>query len=69
MATTTMLCASCATVEATAPRRKPKPSDEAQADTSGGVVALEYRDLREVALGVGDDLRRPVRSASVRGDP
>ena len=30
--------------------------DEAEADAAGGVVALDDRDLGEVALGVGDDL-------------
>ena len=54
MPTATMLCASCATVVATAPRRRPKPAHQAEADAAGRVMALDDRDLRQVALGVGD---------------
>src|SRR6476620_11555746 len=53
MPTATMLCASCATVGATA---QAEAADEAEADAAGGVVALDDRDLREVALRVGHDL-------------
>ena len=58
-----MLCASCATVEANAPRAQAEAAHEPEADAAGRVVALDDRDLREVALGVGDD----VAVALVRG--
>ena len=53
--TTTMLCASCATVVAKAPRRRPKPRTSPRPIAAGRVVALDHRELREVALGVGED--------------
>ena len=51
-----MLCASCAIVDASAPVAKPEPADEAEADPAGAEVALDDGDLREVPLGVRDDL-------------
>ncbi len=56
MPTTTTLCASCATVEAIAPRSQAEAADEAEPDAAGAEVALDDRDLRQVALGVGDRL-------------
>ena len=52
--TTTRLCASCATVEASAPRCSPEPERNAEADPARGEVPLDDRDLDEVAPGVGD---------------
>ena len=50
----TMLCASCAIVDASAARREAEPTDEAEADPAGAEVALDDGDLREV-------VRRPRR--------
>ena len=52
--TTTTLCASCATVEASAPLFSPNPRTKPEADPAGPEVALDHRDLGEVAFGVGD---------------
>ena len=51
-----MLCASCAIVEASAPRPQPEPAHEPEADPARAEVALDHGDLREVALRIGDDL-------------
>ena len=50
--TTTRLCASCATVDANAPVRS---AHQAEADAPRREMALDHRDLREVAVRVGDD--------------
>ena len=51
---TTRLCASCATVDASAPRCRPGAAHEADTDAAGCKVPLDHGDLREVALGIGD---------------
>ena len=52
--TTTRLCASWATVEAKAPRIQPEPAHEPEPHAPGAVVALDHRDLRQVARRVRD---------------
>ena len=47
-----MLCASCATVEAIAPRSESEAADEPEADAPGAEVALDDRDLGQVTAGV-----------------
>ena len=54
MPTTTRLCASCATLEASAPRCEPGAGDEAEADAARREMPFDDRDLREVPIGVGD---------------
>ena len=54
MPTTTRLWASWATDEASAPRLRPEPADEAEPDPAGGEVPLDDGDLGEVGIGVGD---------------
>ena len=56
--TQTMLCASCAIVEAIAPCRMPSPRTRPEADPAGAEVPLDDGDLGEVALGVGDGRAR-----------
>ena len=54
MPTTTRLCASCATLDASAPRRRPEPVTNPSPTRPGREVPLDDRDLREVALRVRD---------------
>jgi len=59
--TTTMLCASCATVDASAPRRSPNPAHEPEPDSSRAQVALHDSELRQVAFRVGERLTGALR--------
>ena len=52
--TTTRLCASWATVEANAPARSPNPRTSPSPTRPVAVVALDHRDLGQVARRVGD---------------
>ena len=50
------LCASCESVEPSAPRRRPKPRTNPRPTAPGAEVPLDHGDLREVALRIGDRL-------------
>ena len=52
--TTTRLCASWATVEANAPARSPNPRTSPSPTRPVAVMALDHRDLGQVARRVGD---------------
>ena len=54
MPTTTRLCASCATDDASAPCVRPEPDDEAEPDPAGREVALDNGDLGEAGIGARD---------------
>ena len=49
-----MLCASCDTVDASAPVLQSRAADEAATDPPGPEMALDHRDLRQVVCGGGD---------------
>ena len=58
MPTTTTLCASWATVDAIAPALQAEAADEAEPGAPRAQVPLDHRDLRQVAVAVGDRLAR-----------